>query len=103
MLATLLQFSFMQLIDNRYTMADLVAMTLYAHFGGPNPWKVAIICEELDLPYQLKFMDLTEVKSEPFLSLNPNGRLPVLEDPNTNVRLWEVIVTGQLNKDVHIH
>lgn len=29
------------------------------------------------------------MKQEPFLSLNPNGRAPAIEDPNTGVTLWE--------------
>lgn len=65
-------------------------MTLYSHTAGPNPWKVAIILEELGLPYEHKFLDFSQVKAEPFISLNPNGRVPGLEDPNTNISLWEV-------------
>ncbi|KAK6950967.1 hypothetical protein Daesc_007495 [Daldinia eschscholtzii] len=50
------------------------------HGQGPNPWKPIIIAEELGLP---------EIKSEPYTSLNPNGRLPAMIDPNKNVTLWE--------------
>lgn len=64
-------------------------MTLYSHAGGPNPWKVAIILDELRLPYHHKFLDFQSVKAEPFISLNPNGRVPGLEDPNTGISLWE--------------
>lgn len=71
-------------------MASLKTMTLHSHAGGPNPWKVAIILEELGLPYEHKFLDFKQVKEEPFISLNPNGRVPVLEDPNTGISLWEV-------------
>ncbi|KAK8922640.1 glutathione-s-transferase theta, gst [Metarhizium anisopliae] len=70
-------------------MASLKTMTLHSHAGGPNPWKVAIILEELGLPYEHKFLDFKQVKEEPFISLNPNGRVPVLEDPNTGISLWE--------------
>ncbi|KAG5936206.1 hypothetical protein E4U59_005155 [Claviceps monticola] len=33
-------------------MSSLEPLTLYSHAGGPNPWKVAIILEELSLPYE---------------------------------------------------
>ncbi|KAF2083209.1 glutathione S-transferase [Saccharata proteae CBS 121410] len=70
-------------------MSNLKPMTLYSHHTGPNPWKVAIILEELDLPYQTKMLEFPELKKEPFESLNPNGRVPVLEDPNTGITLFE--------------
>ncbi|KHN97233.1 glutathione-s-transferase theta, gst [Metarhizium album ARSEF 1941] len=70
-------------------MADLKPMTLHSHAAGPNPWKVALILEELGLPYKNEFLDFKQVKQEPFISLNPNGRVPALEDPNTDITLWE--------------
>ncbi|RKK19247.1 hypothetical protein BFJ68_g17619 [Fusarium oxysporum] len=62
---------------------------LYSHQYGPNPWKVALILEELELLYETKFVDFAAVKKEPYLSLNPNGRLPTIQDPNTGIILWE--------------
>jgi glutathione S-transferase len=29
------------------------------------------------------------MKKEPYESLNPNGRVPAIEDPNTGITLWE--------------
>lgn len=63
-------------------------ITLYGHGPTPNPIKVAIILEELGVPY--KVIDGVEIKAEPFISLNPNGRLPAIEDPNTGFNLFEV-------------
>ncbi|TKA65363.1 hypothetical protein B0A49_12212 [Cryomyces minteri] len=63
---------------------------LYSHASGPNPWKVAILLEELGLPYETKYMDFPDLKKEPFESVNPNGRVPAIEDPNTGIALWEV-------------
>lgn len=57
---------------------------------GPNPWKVAIILEELGVPYHQEFLDFSVLKQEPFISANPNGRLPALEDSNTGITLFEV-------------
>jgi len=64
-------------------------ITLYAHASGPNPWKVAIVLEELQIPYELKVMDLGDLKKPPFEKINPNGRVPAIEDPNTGITLWE--------------
>lgn len=66
-------------------------LLLYVHGPTPNPIKVAILLEELELPYESKALDFkTELKAEPFISVNPNGRLPALEDPNTGVKIFEV-------------
>ena len=62
---------------------------------GPNPWKVVIILEELKLPYELEYVDFSQIKKEPFISVNPNGRVPAIEDPNTGITLWEVRYTFQ--------
>ncbi|PYI01316.1 glutathione S-transferase [Aspergillus sclerotiicarbonarius CBS 121057] len=64
-------------------------ITLYGHTHGPNPWKVAMILEELNVPYETTYVPTAEVKKEPFVSVNPNGRLPAIEDPNTGITLWE--------------
>ena len=34
-------------------------------------------------------MDMKDIKSEPYESLNPNGRLPAIVDPNTDITLFE--------------
>lgn len=66
-------------------------ITLYVHGPTPNPVKVAIILEELELPYECKSINMeTELKAEPFITLNPNGRLPAIDDPNTGIKLFEV-------------
>ncbi|RYP86808.1 hypothetical protein DL769_000653 [Monosporascus sp. CRB-8-3] len=64
-------------------------ITLYSHQQGPNPWKVAHVLEELNIPYKTIFVDFKAVKQEPYILVNPNGRLPAIEDPNTGLTLWE--------------
>ena len=63
---------------------------LYSHATGPNPWKVVIFFEELGIPYETEYVDFANIKSEPFISVNPNGRVPAIKDPNTDITLWEV-------------
>ncbi|ETS77987.1 hypothetical protein PFICI_10049 [Pestalotiopsis fici W106-1] len=67
----------------------LQPIELWGHWGAPNPWKVVLILEELKLPYIIKTLEFTEVKSEEYVKLNPNGRLPTIVDPNTGITLWE--------------
>ena len=47
---------------------------LYSHASGPNPWKVAILLEELGLAYKTEFQEFPDLKKEPYESINPNGR-----------------------------
>jgi glutathione S-transferase len=66
--------------------------TLYSHQSGPNPWKVAIILEELGLEWNTIWVDMNtgEHKRKPYTDLNPNGRMPVLIDhSNNDFKLWE--------------
>ena len=69
-----------------------IPLELWGHWGAPNPFKVVIILEALRLPYNTHLLELSEVKQESYIKLNPNGRLPTLKDPNTGVTLFEVCV-----------
>jgi len=57
--------------------------------GGPNPPKVAILLEELGVPYEAVAVPLSDVKKPEYTAINPNGRLPAIHDPNTGLTLWE--------------
>ncbi|RCK59646.1 Glutathione S-transferase 1 [Candida viswanathii] len=50
----------------------------------PNGVKVSIFLELLKLPYEATFVDIStnEQKSDWFVKLNPNGRIPTIVDPN---------------------
>jgi GST-like protein len=50
----------------------------------PNGVKVSIMLEELGLPYEPHLIDFTkdDQKSAEFESLNPNGKIPAMVDPN---------------------
>ena len=50
----------------------------------PNGWKIAIMLEECELPYNLNWVDLSQkaqFKSS-FLALSPNGRMAAIVDPD---------------------
>lgn len=42
--------------------------TIYMHAGGPNPWKVVILFEELGLTYDMIFVDTNKRISPQFIS-----------------------------------
>jgi glutathione S-transferase len=50
---------------------------------------VVFLLEELELNYELKSFRFDDVKKPPFTDVNPNGRVPAIEDPNTGLTLWE--------------
>jgi glutathione S-transferase len=68
---------------------SLKPITLWGHNSGANPWKVAMILEELNVPYTLKMIEFPDMKKEAYELINPNGRVPAIEDPNTGITLWE--------------
>ncbi|KAI1123384.1 hypothetical protein F5Y10DRAFT_251874 [Nemania abortiva] len=57
--------------------------------AGPNPWKVILVLADLSVPYEIEWVNYSEIKEEPYTLLNPNGRLPAIVDPNTGVTLFE--------------
>lgn len=69
-------------------MSSLQTITLHGH-PGPNPWKVALLLEELNVPYTTKIYTTPELKQPAFLALNRNGMAPVIEDPNQGLLLAE--------------
>ncbi|MBE3049057.1 glutathione S-transferase, partial [Candidatus Bathyarchaeota archaeon] len=70
-------------------MEPIKPIILYSHAIGPNPWKCALVMEELSIPYENKFLNFKEVKEPAFLAVNPNGRVPAIHDPNKDLTLWE--------------
>jgi len=57
--------------------------------GTPNGRKASIALEELGLDYEVRLVDLEadEQREEAFLRLNPNNKIPVLEDDGRVI--WE--------------
>ena len=50
----------------------------------PNGVKVSIMLEEIGLPYEVHLVDFSkdDQKTPEFLSLNPNGKIPAILDPD---------------------
>jgi glutathione S-transferase len=69
-------------ITKRWPPADPGVIQLYS-YPTPNGVKVSIALEELGLAYEPHLVTLsdTDVKSEAFLSLNPNNKIPAIVDP----------------------
>ncbi|PIJ49415.1 glutathione S-transferase [Erwinia sp. OLTSP20] len=63
---------------------------LYA-YATPNSIKPAIMLEEIAQPWQLHTVNLRqgEQTRDDFLALNPNGKVPVLQDSQTGMVLSE--------------
>ncbi len=48
----------------------------------PNGWKASVMLEEVELPYMVKSLNLSNLdqKQAWFLKINPNGRIPAIVD-----------------------
>ncbi|QQR37228.1 glutathione S-transferase N-terminal domain-containing protein [Devosia oryziradicis] len=70
-------------ITKRWPAANPDVIQLYS-FPTPNGVKVSIMLEETGLPYEAHPVNITQNESwtTEFLSLNPNGKIPAIIDPN---------------------
>ena len=70
-------------ITQRWPAKDPSVIQLYS-FPTPNGVKASIALEEMELPYEAHLVTLSDadVKSDAFLSLNPNNKIPAIIDPN---------------------
>ncbi|WP_273509126.1 glutathione S-transferase family protein [Planktotalea frisia] len=70
-------------ISVRWPATDPSKIQLYS-FPTPNGVKASIALEEMGLPYEAHLVTLSDVdvKSDAFLSLNPNNKIPAIIDPN---------------------
>src|ERR1700730_6599084 len=81
-------------ITRKWTARHPYRLQLYS-LPTPNGVKVSIMLEEIGLPYEphLVSFDGNEQKSAEFLSLNANGKIPAILDPNgpggKPLGLWE--------------
>ena len=70
-------------ITQRWPAQNPSVIQLYS-FPTPNGVKVSIALEEMGLAYEPHLVTLSDadVKSDAFLSLNPNNKIPAIVDPN---------------------
>jgi len=70
-------------ITARWPAKDPSVIQLYS-YPTPNGVKVSIALEEMGLAYEPHLVTLKDedVKSNAFLSLNPNNKIPAIVDPN---------------------
>jgi len=70
-------------ITSRWPAAHPDRLQLYS-LNTPNGVKVSIMLEEIGLPYEPHLVDFNkdDQKTPEFLSLNPNGKIPAIIDPD---------------------
>ena len=70
-------------INSRWPAQNPEILQLYS-INSPNGVKVSIMLEETGLPYEPHLVVIGEQESwtPEFLSLNPNGKIPAIIDPN---------------------
>ena len=81
-------------ITKRWPAAHPDRLQLYS-LPTPNGVKASIMLEETGVPYEVHLIDIgkNETWTEEYLSLNPNGKIPAILDPNgpggTPIALFE--------------
>ena len=70
-------------VASRWPAQSPEKLQLYS-FPTPNGVKISIALEEVGLPYEAHSVNIlkNETWTEDFLSLNPNGKIPAILDPN---------------------
>lgn len=70
-------------------------LTLYDFLPSGNGYKIRLLLNQLNRPYRLQSINILngESRTADFLKINPNGRIPVINDkgfilPESNAILW---------------
>jgi GST-like protein len=69
--------------------SDTEGMYVLHTWKTPNGRKPCIFLNEATLDYRLELVDVSKERSQAFLELNPNGKIPVLVDAERNVTVFE--------------
>lgn len=65
-------------------MADIQQPIALYYWPTPNGWKISIMLEECNLPYEVKLVNIgkgDQFKPE-FLTVSPNNKVPAITDPD---------------------
>ncbi|QBR84331.1 glutathione S-transferase [Legionella israelensis] len=76
--------------------------TLYS-FGTPNGFKPTIMLEELQVPYKIKIVDITQGEqfNPEFLKISPNNKIPAMHDDENDLNLFESVAILQYLAEKH--
>ena len=75
---------------SRTRMAQNLMIELFTS-PPPNGHKASVTLEELDIPYTVHSINLSanDQKTDAFLNMNPNGRIPVIRDTERDETVFE--------------
>jgi len=48
-----------------------------------------MLLAELEIPHNIIDIPFPDIKKPEYMKINPNGRIPAIYDPNTEITLWE--------------
>src|SRR6202158_863977 len=76
-----------------------MALTFYYGSGSPYAWKVWLVLEHKNIPYEFRLLsfDKDETKAPAFLAVNPRGQVPTIVDDG--FALWESAVIAEYLED----
>jgi glutathione S-transferase len=76
-----------------------MALTFYYGSGSPYAWKVWLVLEHKNIPYEFRLLsfDKGETKAPSFLAVNPRGQVPTIVDDG--FALWESAVIAEYLED----
>jgi len=78
-----------------------MALTFYCGSGSPFAWKVWLVLEHKNIPYEFRLLsfDKQETKAPSFLALNPRGQVPTIVDDG--FALWESAAIAEYLEERH--
>jgi glutathione S-transferase len=76
-----------------------MALTFYYGSGSPYAWKVWLVLEHKNIPYEFRLLsfDKNEIKTPAFLAINPRGQVPAIVDDG--FALWESAIIAEYLED----
>ena len=72
-----------------------MALTFYYGSGSPYAWKIWLVLEHKNIPYEFRLLsfDKEETKTPAFLAINPRGQVPTIVD--NGFAVWESAVIAE--------